>query len=295
MYLLDKIKAFCGEFDLIYPSRKLSLAHIILLFFIIFMESNKSNGMFLILASVIVAGALMFIGNGFIQSNKDNQQTSQGITNTISVVGEGKSLVSPDTLEISTTVSEVAKTTALAQTAANEKIAKIAEILKTQGISKEAMQTTNVNVYPEYSYVNNTQKQNGYRSQQTVTIKISGEGFATSGGNVLDKIAAIGGVNIDSSYFTLKDKNAAMESARANAFADAKAKAAQLAKVGEVTLGKPVMITDNSVQYMPTPYYRNAMEMKGAGVSADSATSSVPLSPGQSEVSISINVVYEIK
>jgi uncharacterized protein YggE len=101
-------------------------------------------------------------------------------------------------------------------------------------------------------------------------------------------------VNIDNTYFNLKDQNAAMLIARQKAFDDAQIKAQQLAKVGGVTLGKPIMITDNAIQYTPIPYYRNAMESKGA-IAADVATSVAPLSPGQSDVSVNINVVFEIK
>ena len=160
-----------------------------------------------------------------------------------------------------------------------------------------------MSVYPEYAQTTTpvapsanaattTQSQIvGYRSQQSLNIKITGADFATKGGEVVDAISAIGGVNIDNTYFTLKDQTAAMKGAREKAFADAKAKAGQLATVGGVTLGKPVMITDNAVSYQPIPYYA----MKTAGAVADSAVSNAPLSPGQSDVTMNVNVVFEIK
>ena len=82
-----------------------------------------------------------------------------------------------------------------------------------------------------------------------------------------------------------------MKGAREKAFADAKAKAEQLASIGGVTLGKPVMITDNAVSYQPMPFYN----MKTAGAVADSSVSNAPLSPGQSDVTMDVNVVFEIK
>jgi uncharacterized protein YggE len=61
-------------------------------------------------------------------------------------------------------------------------------------------------------------------------------------------------------------------------------------------LGKPVMITDNSMQYTPIPYYRNmAMDVKGWGIAPGVAQSTPSLSPGQSDVTVDINVVFEIK
>jgi uncharacterized protein YggE len=99
---------------------------------------------------------------------------------------------------------------------------------------------------------------------------------------------------VDNTYFDLKDKNAAYQAARDTALADAKTKAEQLAKASGVTLGKPVMITDNTYSNVPGPIYYN--KAQGMGATADTATTaSTPLSAGQTEVTINVNVMYEIK
>jgi len=132
----------------------------------------------------------------------------------------------------------------------------------------------------------------GYRVQQNISINVNGEKFGEKWGNIVTQISKIGGVNVDNTYFDLKDKNIALQWAREKAFADAKTKAEQLAKASGVTLGKPVMITDNSASYNPGPiYYAKGMwEM----ATADTATSN-SLSPGETEVTIYVNVMYEIK
>ena len=210
----------------------------------------------------------MFVGVSLISSLKTNQSTNQGITNTISVAGEGKATVAPDTLEIHVSVSELKPSTKEAQDAANKKIAALQQILKDLKVPAESLQTTNVSVNPEYDYTTTARKMLGYRSQQSVTIKVTGTDFVNIGGQVIDKIATIGEVQVDSTFFTVKDQVKAMESARQKAFDDAKAKAEQLAKVGGVTLGKHVMITDNGVQYTPVPYYRNEMMKADTAVAA---------------------------
>ncbi len=69
--------------------------------------------------------------------------------------------------------------------------------------------------------------------------------------------------------------------------ADAKERAGQLATFGGVTLGLPAFITESSGYYAPSPMYY------GAEVSArDAAT---PISPGQTQVSVNVQVIYSIQ
>ena len=258
------------------------------------MQKQTINWLFLLGAALILAITTFFVGNALIRSNKENQQTSQGITNTISVMGEGKDYVSPDTLVISVSISELAATTKDAQTQANQKVVKVNDILSAAGIAQKDIQTTNVNVYPEYDRSNASgRKLLWYRAQQSITIKVSGDNFWQKGADIVDKISAIGGVNVDNTYFDLKDKNASMQWARDKAFADAKAKAEQLAKAGGVTLGKPVMITDNNISYTPGPIMYAKADMAVWG--GTNAASTPALSPGQTEVTVDVQVVYEIK
>ena len=88
-----------------------------------------------------MALTMFFVGNSMIQSNKENQQTSQGITNTISVMGEGKASVAPDMLVINVSISELAATTELAQTQANDKVNKVKDVLKAADIADKDIKT----------------------------------------------------------------------------------------------------------------------------------------------------------
>lgn len=101
-------------------------------------------------AALLLSLTVFFVGNSMIQSNKANLSTNYGMTNTISVMGEGKASVAPDMLVINISVSELAASTELAQTQANEKVNKVKEILKAADIADKDIKTTNVNAYPEY-------------------------------------------------------------------------------------------------------------------------------------------------
>ena len=259
------------------------------------MQKQTVNWLFLLGAALILALTTFLVGNAMIQSNKNNQQSSQGITNTISVMGEGKASVAPDMLVINVSISELAATTELAQTQADDKVSKLKKILTAADIADKDIKTTNVNTYPEYDRSNaNGKKLLWYRSQQSITINVTGENFWEKWGNIVTQISKIGGVNVDNTYFDLKDKNAAYAWAREQALTDAKSKAEQLAKASGVTLGKPVMITDNSYANVPGPIYYDAKNTT-MWATADTAVASTPLSPGETEVTINVNVVYEIK
>ena len=70
--------------------------------------------------------------------------------------------------------------------------------------------------------------------------------------------------------------------------ADAKVKAEQLADLGGVKLGKPIYISESG-GYIPLPrdYY-----LKSGAEGAPAPTT--PISPGETEVRLSVQVVYSI-
>jgi uncharacterized protein YggE len=88
-----------------------------------------------------------------------------------------------------------------------------------------------------------------------LTITIGDEDYTTIGGKIIDEVAQIGGVQVNNTYFALKDKNAAMAAAREQAFADAKAKADQLAKAAGLRVKKAISISDSTIDYYPGPIY----------------------------------------
>jgi uncharacterized protein len=83
-----------------------------------------------------------------------------------------------------------------------------------------------------------------------------------------------------------------MAAAREEAFADAKAKAEQLASAAGLRVKKAISISDSSIDYYPGPVYpmmgKAEMAMDGMGGGAD-------ISAGEMEVRVQIHVVFEMK
>lgn len=223
-------------------------------------------------------------------------QSPYGTANSITVNGEGRSFVSPDMLVINVSVSELGDTTEQAQTQSNEKMSELMAALSGFEIPEKDIKTTSVNNYPEYDRSDASgRKLLGYRSQHSLTINVSGEDFWVKGWDIVDAIAKIGGVEVNGTYFDLKDKDAALAIARGEALEDARQKAEQLAKASGGKLGKVLTIQDNSYYNTPRPYYDIKMVSGMGAMKEDMAVSSQALSPGETEVVVNVNVVYKIR
>ncbi|GAI55059.1 unnamed protein product, partial [marine sediment metagenome] len=128
----------------------------------------------------------------------------------------------------------------------------------------------------------------GYRVTNMVTAKIR---EVDKAGTIIDEVAKAGGdfTRIDSISFSVDDPSAYHEEARKEAMADAKVKAEQLAKLGGVSLGKPTYISESI--YMPPPIYRGAIP-EAVPMPAPAPT---PISPGELEISLTVQVAYAIQ
>ena len=86
----------------------------------------------------------------------------------------------------------------------------------------------------------------------------------------------------------MADKTAAMAQARQKAMENASSLAGELAKTAGVNLGEiqNVSYSDNS----PQSYYG-----MGGGGGASAPNASVPIQPGQTQISVTVSVTYALK
>ena len=256
---------------------------------------NKDHSWFLI-ATVVIVAAFIFMWYQIRVPYKDQLPNQQWITNTISVNWEGKSYAVPDTFVINAAVTETGGTTKEAQTRMEDKILKIKDVLWNNDIKKENVKTVSVNVYPEYDRSSSQRKLLWYRADQTIEIEINWSWFTQKWAIIISQLADVWWININNTYFNLKDKEAAVQEARAKAFADAKQKAEQLAKLWNLNLWKPTMISDNETSNIPSPYPIMYDMAKSAGAwEATSNMNTNTISAWQSEITVYLQIVYEIK
>jgi hypothetical protein len=200
---------------------------------------------------------------------------------TITTRGVGKASGVPDTLMIAIGVSTQGSSAKDALASNNAKSATLINLLRANGVADKDLQTRQLSVNPTY-----TDKAviSGYQVDNMVQARLRDLNGA---GALIDAAArAVGNaVRVQQISFSVGDDSALRAQARAQAVEQAKAQAAQLAKAAGVTLGRIRSITE-----MVEPGHPIGYDMRSAAGAAES----VPLQPGQQELTVSVDIVYDI-
>jgi len=185
-------------------------------------------------------------------------------------------------------VEAQAETVAEARQQAAEAMEAVMAVLDDYGIAKKDIKTRYFSIYPVRRWDNGKETLIGYRVTNMVTVKIR---EMDDTGVIIDAVAEAGGdyTRINSISFTVDDPTDYYEDAREMAMEDAKDKAEQLAKLAKVDLGKPTYINETGA-YIPVPreYYVESVPVPGLAPTT-------PISPGETEVRLTVQVVYSIE
>jgi uncharacterized protein YggE len=218
-----------------------------------------------------------------ITVNVGNQQTG------IWVNGEGKVTVTPDVASVSLGVSAQAASVVEATSQAAAAMKQVIDSLKANGVADKDIQTQYYSIQQVTRWDDKNQQEivTGYRVSNTVTAKIR---TMDKVGAVIDAVAAAGGdlTRINGISFSVDKPEQYYAQARELALTDAKAKAEQMAKLTGVTLGKVTYVTESSY----TPYQGYPVMYKD---SAASGASTTPITPGETQITMNVQVNYTIQ
>jgi uncharacterized protein YggE len=210
--------------------------------------------------------------------------SSPGIT----VTGTAQVAGKPDTLRLDLSVQTRGDTVAKALDAANSLTSRVQSSLTTHGVTAKDIQTSNLQVQPEYSYPQNgTPTIKGYTVSEGVSATLRDLGTAgaaisaatTAGGNAVQ----VNGISLD-----LEDNGKFLTAARDKAVANARTKAEQYAKASGRDLGAVVSISEVITDPPPVDY-----GMRAAAKAQDS--SPVPIQAGSENVGVTVTVVYAFR
>ncbi len=204
------------------------------------------------------------------------------VTTQITVTGTGSAAAPPDVAIVTVGVEVMARSIAHAGAQAATDGAGVIEALRSGGVGERDMATTVFSVHPEYDHRNGRQLR-GYRVTNTVEARVRELDLL---GELLDSVVAAGGDStvVNGIRFAHEDSTALDTVARTEAWQDARRKAAQLAELAGLELGKASFITEQSHQ-PPMPPMRHAM------LEAAAAT---PIEAGELGVTVTITVGFAI-
>ncbi len=209
-------------------------------------------------------------------------------TRTITVVGQGKAYGTPDVAYITVGIATLNESLQVAAEENRVKMAALLEAIKELGIADKDIRTSNYSVYTERTSMveprDGTKGEAGtllyhVNNQVTVTVR-----DLTKLSDALDTAVAAGANNIYGVNFTVDDATELEDAARADAVANAKARAESLARLAGVSVGDVMSISE--VAGGSVPVYDS---FKGMG------SSGTPIEAGQLEVQTSVQVTYAIR
>ncbi len=218
--------------------------------------------------------------------------TTQEKGQPITVEGVGNAVAAPDSAKLTLGIEETGNSLTTIQSSASEKSKKLVDAIKALGVDQKDIKTSSYQVNPQYSYDSGRQRIIGYSISISYEIKV----LDTEKVNKILETATANGANQAGGItFELSDetKKRLMDEARREASNEAKEKAKSLAQASGVTLGKILSVSEFS-NNSPLPIYKTAIDSTGIG-GASPEVAQAQIEPGQSEVSLTVVISYEIR
>lgn len=207
----------------------------------------------------------------------------EDIQRTVSVSGRGAVQVVPDqaVLELSVvtwnaSVSKASEENALL-------MSQVQSALESKGVTKDSYSTSNYSIRRDMSYVDGRSVPGDYIASNVLNVVLSD---ITKVGEIIDVAISAGANELSSLSFTVSDSSPYMEEARRLAVEQARSKAEVLAETAGAKLGRVMQITEQS--------YAQPLYKSNFSVMAD-ATAATPVQAGKQDITVSVNVLYELQ
>lgn len=213
---------------------------------------------------------------------------------TINVQGVATVKTMPDSIGIYFNIQTKGKTALEAKTPNSEILNKlISDLVSEEGLTREEIVTESFNVYPEYTWDNGRQEENGYVATHSVSVKVDADDSAKVG-RIID-IGIRAGAGVSYVNFELSQESQSKYKAEAMKLAsqDAKMKAISVAEGVDKKIGEIVSIQINDFGYAPWMAYDNSAGMLKASTAMEEIGSNIQ--PGEKEISATVNVIFELE
>ena len=192
----------------------------------------------------------------------------------------------PDVATISTGVVTQAADANAAMRANAVQMDKVMAAIRAAGIAERDIQTAGINLNPQYKYVENQPPSIvGYQASNTVNVKVRD---LSKLGKVLDAFVEQGANQINGPSFEVDKPDEAYDEARVAAIRKAQARAQTYADALGLKVRRIISIGEGGASF-PRPMPMLRAMAADAGFAKETA-----ISPGESTLSVNIEVVFEL-
>lgn len=261
-------------------------------FFDKFLKQEKTFFTFAVLINLFLISLIVYYGfAAWRLAEPANPAVAQ-----VSFSGEGKVLAKPDIAKISFAIISDGETLLKVQEENTFRSNRVVEFLKKAGVDNKDIKTSSYNIQPQYSssrpcFSNvcpepeKRPKILGYQIRNVFEVKIR---VLEKAGDMLSGVVAAGANEVGNLEFSIDNEEALREEARRLAIADAKKKAAVLAKQLGVRLGRIVSFSESGLF---VPVFLKTEAFGGGGA----AISSPPVQAGENEIRANVSITYELR
>jgi uncharacterized protein YggE len=207
-------------------------------------------------------------------------------TTTLNLSAYGEARVAPDKASITLGVMTEAPTASAAMEQNRVRMTEVIAALKRAGIAERDVQTSGLNLNPQYAYrENEPPRLTGYQASNQVTITVNDLNRL---GAAIDATVSAGANQIQGISFGLKDPSTAENQARLDAVKALQAKASLYAQATGHRVSRLVSLSEGGGYAPPPPMPVMAMAR------AEKFDASTPVQPGQLTVRVDITGLYEL-
>jgi uncharacterized protein YggE len=191
----------------------------------------------------------------------------------------------PDVATVSAGVVTQAADANSAMRANAAEMDKVMAAIKSAGIAERDIQTSGININPQYRYVENQNPAiTGYQGSNTVNLRVHD---LSRLGKVLDALVASGANQVNGPNFEIDKPEPVYDEARRDALGQAQARAAMYAKTLGLRVRRIVSISEGGGYRQPAP-------LPMAAMARGKAESDTTVSPGETSLGADLDVVFEL-
>ncbi|MDI1252081.1 SIMPL domain-containing protein [Thermomonas sp.] len=243
----------------------------------------RHSNLAMILATALAFGVPM-ISSANPQSSPAYAMPADGTLLSVSASADAKRV--PDVANISTGVVTQALDANAAMRANAVQMDKVMAAIRAAGIAERDIQTSGINLNPQYKYVENAPPTiTGYQASNTVNVKVRD---LSKLGKVLDTLVAQGANQVNGPSFEVDKPDEAYDEARVGALKKAQARAQTYADALGLKVKRIVSISEGGASFpRPMPLAR--------AMAADAVMSKeTSVAPGETTLSVNLDVVFEL-